>query len=447
MLLKFQIANFRSFKDPAELSLYRSGKRPKGVASEDWSPVSSIMAVFGSNASGKSTLYEALRTVQTAVRNSYTKWEPESGVPITPFLLDPEFITEPTEFSVEFRASDDLDYAYGFSCDQSRILTEHLYVYKSSHRTVLFERGFGDDPDDIKFGPSFKGMKAELKQAVQARPNALTLSAGSQLGASSQLTPAYHWVTQRLHCYDSQNWEVEHMRVMNRLLHDPAFSQSMLTILSKADLGIDGIEVKETELPSISDGAGLAARFNYTLSKTGVFRSERNSGQLMSPVRRELVLSHKSSMGSTQFPMAWESQGTKSFIALASKCLMALESGGTVIIDEIDSSLHSVLTAEIVSMFKSPVLNNRGAQLIFTTHDVALLSKGTLEHPLLERDQIYLVEKDRKNASYLISLTEYKIRPDENIFRNYILGRYGGLPSPSFLESALFGDMPTVAID
>lgn len=140
--------------------------------------------------------------------------------------------------------------------------------------------------------------------------------------------------------------------------------------------------------------------------------------------------------------MAYESQGTKSFIALVSKCLQALETGGTVIVDEIDSSLHSVLTAEIVSMFKSQTINKRQAQLIFTTHDVALLSKGTLEHPLLERDQIYLVEKDKKNASYLISLTEYKIRPDENIFRNYIMGRYGGLPSPSFLESALLSDLP-----
>ncbi|MCB5292067.1 AAA family ATPase [Arthrobacter sp. SO3] len=445
MLLKFQVANFRSLRDPATLSLYRAGKRPKGVAPEDWSDVSPIMAVFGSNASGKSTLYEALRTVQTAVRNSYTRWEPDSAVPVMPFLLDPDFITEPTEFSIEFRADDDLDYVYGFSCDQTRILTEHLYVYKSAHRTVLFERGLGDDLDDIKFGPSFKGMKAELKQAVQSRPNALTLSAGSQMGASSQLTPAYHWITQKLHCYDAQQWEFEHLRVQDRLMHDPAFSQSMLMILSKADLGIDGIEVKETELPPIPDGGGLVARFNYTLSKNAEMRAERISGQLMSPVRRELILSHKSPTGSTPFSMAYESQGTKSFIALVSKCLLALETGGTVIVDEIDSSLHSVLTAEIVSMFKSPTVNSRGAQLIFTTHDVALLSKGSMEHPLLERDQIYLVEKDRKNASYLISLTEYKLRPDENIFRNYILGRYGGLPSPSFLESALLGDFPQTA--
>ncbi|WP_461163177.1 AAA family ATPase [Arthrobacter sp. R4-81] len=442
MLLKLQVANFRSLRDPATLNLYRTGKRPKDVAAEDWSEVSPIMAVFGSNASGKSTLYEALRTVQTAVRNSYTRWEPDSAIPIMPFLLDPEFITQPTEFSIEFKADDDLEYVYGFSCDQSRILTEHLYVYKSAHRTVLFERGLGDDLDDIRFGPSFKGMKAELKQAVQSRPNALTLSAGSQLGASSQLTPAYHWITQKLHCYDSQQWEFEHLRVQNRLLHDPSFQESLLTILSKADLGIDGIEVKETEVPQTPDGGGLVGRLNYTFSKNGALRAERSSGQLTSPIRRELILSHKSPTGSTPFPMAYESQGTKSFIALVSKCLQALETGGTVIVDEIDSSLHSVLTAEIVSMFKSQTINKRQAQLIFTTHDVALLSKGTLEHPLLERDQIYLVEKDKKNASYLISLTEYKIRPDENIFRNYIMGRYGGLPSPSFLESALLTDLP-----
>lgn len=441
MLLKFQVSNFRSLRDPATLNLYRAGKRPKNVAPEDWAEVSPIMAVFGSNASGKSTLYEALRTVQTAVRNSYTRWEPDSAVPVTPFLLDPDFITEPTEFSIEFKADDDLEYVYGFSCDQSRILTEHLWVYKSAHRTVLFERGLGDDLDDIKFGPSFKGMKAELKQAVQSRPNALTLSAGSQLGASSQLTPAFHWITQRLQCYDAQQWESEHLRVQERLLRDPSFSESMLTILSKADLGIDGIEVKETESPVLSEQGEFSIRLGTLHIGKNPWRTERNMA-VHAPVKRELVLSHRSPSGSTPFSMAFESQGTKSFIALVSKCLLALETGGTVIVDEIDSSLHSVLTAEIVSMFKSPAINKRQAQIIFTTHDVALLSKGSMEQPLLERDQIYLVEKDQKNASYLISLTEYKLRPDENIFRNYILGRYGGLPSPSFLESALLGDLP-----
>lgn len=446
MLLKFQVANFRSLKDPAELSMYRVAKRPKSVDPMDWNPVSPIMAVFGSNASGKSTLYEALRTVQTAIRNSYTRWEPDSAIPITQFMLDRDSINEPTEFSIEFRADDNLDYVYGFSCDPTRILTEHLYVYKSAHRTVLFERGLGDDINEIKFGPSFKGMKAELKQAVHARPNALTLSAGSQMGASSQLVPAYHWLTQRLHCYDSQRWASEHNLVKDRLLHDPEFSESLLMILSKADLGIDGIEVKETEVPVLSDNHAVSARFQFLLTEHETLRADPTNGYQLAPVKRELILSHKSPSGSIPFSMAWESQGTKSFIALVSKCLLALESGGTVIVDEIDSSLHSVLTAEIVAMFKNPVVNARGAQLIFTSHDVALLSAGSVEHPLLERDQIYLVEKDRANASTLIALSEYKMRPDVNIFRNYLMGRFGGLPNPSFLETTLLNEYRHTAV-
>lgn len=445
MLLKFQLANFRSLRDAASLSMYRVAKRPKDVDPKDWSDVSRVMAVFGSNASGKSTLYSALLAVQNAVRNSYTRWEPQSPIPITPFMLDADSINEPTEFSVDFRAGDNLEYTYGFSCDRARILTEYLYVYKSAHRTVLFERGFGDDIDDIRFGPSFKGMKAELKQAVQARPNALTLSAGAQIGASSQLIPAAHWLTRRIYCYDSQHWDVEHLMIQDRLMHDPEFSQSLLMVLAKADLGIDGIEVKETELPLDSDGGARISNFRMLLNDKVSWRVERNAGAHMSPVKREILLSHKSPTGSTPFPMAWESQGTKSFIALVSKCLMALESGGTVVVDEIDSSLHSVLTAEIVAMFKNPKVNKGGAQLIFTSHDVALLSAGSLEHPLLERDQIYLVEKDRDNASSLVALSEFKLRPDVNIFRNYLMGRYGGLPNPSFLETALLNQVPSIA--
>lgn len=440
-LLKFQISNFRSLRDPAELSLYRTGRRPKGVAGDDWNPVSSIMAVFGSNASGKSTLYDALRTVQTAVRDSYTRWEPDSGVPVMPFLLDPDYITEPSEFSIEFKAGDGLDYVYGFSCDQSRILTEHLYVYKSAHRTVLFERGLGDDADDIKFGPSFKGKKAELKEAVQSRPSALTLSVGSQLGASEQLVPAAHWITRRLFCYDSQHWDAEHVLVINRLLHDPNYKDALLSILTKADLGIDGIEVKETELAHGNFWSDILY-FDSGRKGKNSWRAERKTEADPAPVKRELILSHKARMGSTPFPMAYESQGTKSFLALASRCLAALESGGTVIVDEIDSSLHSVLTAEMVEIFKSSATNPNQAQLIFTTHDVSLLSKGTAERPLLDRDQVYFVEKDRTSASSLIALSEYAPRKDENIERGYLLGRYGGIPNPHFLEAALVVQNP-----
>lgn len=435
MLLKFQVANFRSLKEPAELNLYRTAKRPKDVDPQDWNPVSQIMAVFGSNASGKSTLYEALRTIQTSVRDSYTRWEPESPVPIMPFLLDPDFITEPTEMSIEFKAGDGLDYIFGFSCDQTRILTENLYVFKSAHRTMLYERGLGDDIDDIRFGPSFKGKKVELKEAVRSRPNALTLSVGSQIGASEQLVPAYQWLTRKLQCYDSQHWDIEHMSVMNRLMRDQPFKESLLTILSKADLGIDGIEVKETELP-LANTLTTLLRIEYPRTNS-LWQAQRRSKEDPGPVKRELILSHRSPMGSTPFPMAYESQGTKSFLALASRCLGALELGGTVVVDEIDSSLHSVLTAEIVEIFKSPASNPNRAQLIFTTHDVALLSKGTTERPLLERDQVYFVEKDRKNGSHLIALSEYAPRKDENIERGYLMGRYGGIPNPHFIGSDL----------
>ncbi|WP_285249265.1 ATP-binding protein [Pseudarthrobacter sp. efr-133-R2A-89] len=436
MLLNFQVSNFRSLRDPATLSLSRVGKRPKGVAPEDWNPVSSIMAIFGSNASGKSTVYEAVRTVQNAVRDSYTRWEPDSPVPVMPFLLDPEFITEPTEFSTEFRASDGLEYVYGFSCDQTRILTENLYVYKSAHRTVLFERGLGDDIDEIRFGPSFKGKKAELKEAVKSRPNALTLSAGAQIGASSQLVPAHLWLTHGLQCYDSAHWDTEHMTVMRNIATDPDFKKTLLAVLSKADLGINGIEVKETAMPLNMNFSELLVGGSDGL-RFGPFRLERKSNDNPRPVKREIVLSHRSSTGSTPFPMAWESQGTKSFLALISKCLVALGSGGTVIVDEIDASLHSVLTAEIIELFKSRATNPFMAQLIFTTHDVSLLSKGTAQNPLLDRDQIYFVEKDRNSGSHLIALTEYTPRKEENIERGYLLGRFGGIPNPHFMDYAL----------
>lgn len=429
MLLKFQVANYRSLRDENTLSLYRT-KRPKDVAPKDWNPVSTIAGIFGSNASGKSTVYGAIQTMSTAALESYRKWESDASLPIYPFLLALDTFDMPTEFSIEFRAEDGLDYTYGFSCDTSRILTEWLYQYKSSRPTVLFERGLGDDINQIHFGPSFRGSRQELRVALESRPNALTLSVCGQM-ALPQLMPAYLWLTRSLICYDSMNWSLEHERVMDQLQSDTVYRDAMLDILSKADLGIIDIDVEETEpVPHEPLNAKALGFDTKDLDTTKwVNRRGRNS--------RTLRLTHSVERGGLAFPLAWESQGTKSFISLVSVCIRALRYGGTVLVDEIDSSLHSVLTAELIAIFKDKAMNPKGAQLIFTTHDVALLSKGTAEHPLLERDQIYFVEKDRQNGSHLIALSEYAPRRDENIERGYLMGRYGGIPNPRFLESAI----------
>ena len=96
----------------------------------------------------------------------------------------------------------------------------------------------------------------------------------------------------------------------------------------------------------------------------------------------------------------------------------------TLVVDELDTSLHSLLVRRLVQLFHDPTTNPTGAQLVFTTHDTSLLSADGL----LRRDQVWFVEKNGDQASNLYALAEFSPRKNEALERGYLTGRYGGLP-------------------
>ena len=136
-----------------------------------------------------------------------------------------------------------------------------------------------------------------------------------------------------------------------------------------------------------------------------------------------------------EFLESQESAGTLAFLSLAASIMSSVSLGGLVIVDELDRSLHPILARQLVQIFNSPKSNPKSAQLIFNTHDTNLLSGG-----LLRRDQIWFTEKDRKGASQLDPLTDFKPRKGENLENGYLQGRYGAIPflnSEAFLNAAV----------
>lgn len=124
-----------------------------------------------------------------------------------------------------------------------------------------------------------------------------------------------------------------------------------------------------------------------------------------------------------------ESDGTKKIIGLLGYWFDVFENGKILIVDELDSSLHSLLTIEMIKLFNSQISNPSNAQLIFSLHDTTLLSKD-----YFRRDQIWFIEKNPYGASDLYSLVEYKlendtkVRSDASYEKNYLKGRYGAIP-------------------
>ena len=123
-----------------------------------------------------------------------------------------------------------------------------------------------------------------------------------------------------------------------------------------------------------------------------------------------------------------ESQGTQRFFALAEPILSALSDGDLLVIDELDCSMHPLLTRKVIELFQSPEENTNGAQLVFATHD-----SSVMDPTLLRRDQIWLTEKRVNGATDLFSLYDFgadsRPRKDTAFERNYLAGRYGAVPS------------------
>lgn len=131
---------------------------------------------------------------------------------------------------------------------------------------------------------------------------------------------------------------------------------------------------------------------------------------------------HEAENVRAEFEFPDESEGTMKMFSLAAPLLDIIGKGKTLVVDELDNSLHPLLVRQIVSTFNDP-RNTRGAQLIFSTHDTSLLESG-----LMRRDQLWTVEKNAAQASELVPLTEFSPRKGEALERGYLSGRYGAIP-------------------
>ncbi len=145
---------------------------------------------------------------------------------------------------------------------------------------------------------------------------------------------------------------------------------------------------------------------------------------LVGPVPR---LVHEAGGERRELEMRDESHGTWAWFLLIGSVLTALDHGQVMLFDEIDASLHPLLTARLVELFTDPDSNPRGAQLVFTSHDTHLLDQ-------LNRDEIWFTEKNEGGATRLGSLAEFngsRVRRRARVEASYLSGRYGALPDLS----------------
>lgn len=409
MLLEFRIRNFRSIRDEIVISFVASKDKKLAethLASTGIKSLAHVVrsaVVYGPNASGKSTLLQALAFMRGVVAESATTMQLGQTFNVQPFRLDAEWATQPTEFEVSF-IFNGVRHQYGFSLTPERIVDEWLLVYRAAKPQQWFSRSFDEETktSTYEFSTHLTGPRKLWQEST--RPNALFLSTAAQLN-SELLGPVFRWLVEQPVYFGAGLTPLPDFTT--ELLQTEVGKRAVRDFLTSADISISDV----VSVPR----QGFQQKIMFGPEGAQVTREDR---EMLMP---QFV--HKTERGSASFELHEESQGTQRLYALAAPVLDVLKHGRLLIVDELDSSLHPLLLRQLVRMFHQPELNPLGAQLLFTTHDTSLLDRT-----LFRRDQIWFTEKDRDQATHLYPLTDFSPRETEAWERGYLIGRYGAVP-------------------
>ena len=418
MLIEFSVANFRSILERQTLKMAASTYFKELESLNTFTPDQSdslprllrSTVLYGPNASGKSTLIQALRFVQDQVLNSQKESQAGDQIEVVPFKLKAASREADSEFEVTF-AEHGVRYDYGFCCNRERFTEEWLIAYPLGHAQKWFHRVFDAvaDKDVYKFSKHLLGGKRQLELwKTQTRPNALFFSTAIQLN-NEQLKPAYDWFKFRLRAIDyTRGFSPSY--TLKRCANDADRSR-IVAFMNSADLSIADILVKEIAFSAelLPKGMPAAVRDEFVKDMAGK--------KMLEP---RFFHKEVDTQASVEFDDAEESDGTRALFAFAGPWMDVIENDLVLVVDELDTSLHPLLVHHLVKR-----LHHEGgkAQLIFTTHDTTLLSQK-----LLRRDQVWFIEKDDRRASRLYPLSDFSPRDGEAIERGYLNGRYGGIP-------------------
>lgn len=403
MLIEFSVTNFRSIRDKVTLSMVAD----KSVSKKNELPDNLIevdknlhllksAVIYGRNASGKSNLIEAFSSLIIFIRRSLDNKVGDRIYLYNPFRFDGKNRKIPTRFEISFLLFNPeenlkIKYDYKVEMNSDKIQYESLYFYPKGQRAKLFERVNGEE---ITYGESLKGNKKIIEEGLLE--NQLFLSKSS-LYKIHNLNEVYNFFKKQLFAYDytldEENFRRRHRNhSLAELIQYPNWKSNILELLKAADTGINDIVLSEN-------------------SKTILIKHEVSNVSAGIDIDSFLLLRE-------------ESLGTQKLVDISMVIFGVLLLGGTMIIDELDRSLHPLLTKMLIQIFHSKKNNPNNAQLIFATHDSSLMNGE-----LFRRDQMFITEKDEIGQTSIKSIASIKgVRKDIPFEKWYLNGSFGGIP-------------------
>ncbi|HJI32680.1 MAG TPA: ATP-binding protein [Lachnospiraceae bacterium] len=395
MLCQFTVRNFKSIRDAVTFDMQAtaiSEHEDRIIKDKDEELYLPVSAVYGPNGGGKSNVLEALHSLVTKVlRPLYATSNNEEiaikmkKLVIEPFAFDEETRNKPTEFELFFRTKM-AEYRYELTVKREIIEYERLDRIKldTGRKSALFER----NEDEI----TLKGAFARLKTSDELSDTLPLLSyLGITYRKNEVVQDVLDWFDEEINFLNYGN-PMQELRMAVSKSED--VKKLMLQMIQEMDLDIVDFRVEEKENDRI-----------------------------------EVFTKHIIDEYEAELSLFDESSGTKKLFGLLPFIAKSLLKGTTLVIDELDAKIHPVLLKYLIMTFSDMEKNKKGAQLIFTSHDLS-----TMNSEVFRRDEVWFVAKGNRQNSKLYSLVEFKnkkgesVRKDAKFDKQYLEGKYGADP-------------------
>ena len=410
MLIQFNFKNFKSFREETtlDLSAARMTEFSDRVVTIGNEKILQVAAIYGANASGKSNIYSAFEYMSKYVVNSFKYGDEEEKFEEyrpTPFLFDSISSDAESSFEVYFTVTGDKAekiYNYGFCVDREGITEEWLNVKAKTARkySTVFYRNTVENELDLSGFP--KNSRNNIQVALEKQ--VLIVSLGAKLKISEcKIIRDWFLINEFADFGDIFTNFYLSRRLPRRFVEDKEVQNRVIEYLSSFDEHIKDFKIEK--IPYDEENKRDAYKIN---------------------VLHKMIDSNDMA----EIPLSMESAGTLKMFSLYPELQKVLERGSVFFIDELNARLHPLLVRNFVITFLNPEINKNHAQLIFTTHDTWQLS-----NQLLRRDEIWFVEKNSQQISTLYSLADFvdedgsRIRKDESYEKNYLIGKYGAIPT------------------
>lgn len=411
MIYNFSVTNFLSIRDTQRITFATTtDSLNRELSSVEVRPgvrINKIGIFYGPNASGKSNMLTAIKTIFSLLSTPQT--DKMQIVPYYhPFALTSDC---PTSLEMEFFI-DSIKYAYAIEYCATHILRENLSYYPVKSRALFYERTFtGEDKQPkIVFGSTIK-LKAKTRQSIieSTFNNHSTLSSVAKLALSDdaeQLTKLHKWVISNVHNIDERSTSSV-VAGINDICADCERKEFYTKLLKKADFNIVDF--------AVADNPDTPQSIVNHINKLNLSEDKK-----LSLIKDVFFTSH-SATGDFELASQYQSDGTIRFIELLPILYNTINGDHIYTIDEIGNKLDFELVTYFINLF---LYNSDHSQLLFTTHDVMLLDED-----FTRRDVIYIADKDRETASTSYTrISDIGMHKNSSLFNAYRYGKIGSRP-------------------